>query len=49
MQVTIKQRELMIEKALANNLLVPQTDNVFQTLVTKQVRLLKLVTRFSTQ
>jgi hypothetical protein len=49
MQVTIKQRELMIEKAVANNLLVPQTDNVFQTLVTKQVRLLKLVTRFSTQ
>jgi hypothetical protein len=49
MQVTIKQRELMIEKAVANNLLVPRTDNVFQTLVTKQVRLLKLVTRFSAQ
>jgi hypothetical protein len=45
MQVTIKQRELMIEKAVANNLLVPQEDVVFRTLVSKQVTLLKLVTR----
>jgi hypothetical protein len=45
MQVTIKQRELMIEKAVTNNLLVPQEDGVFRTLVSKQVTLLKLVTR----
>ena len=43
MQVTVKHREIIIEKAVANNLLNHEEDRLFTTLVDKQVHLLKLV------
>ena len=43
MQVTVKHREIIIEKAVANNLLNHEEDRLFTTLVEKQVHLLKLV------
>ena len=43
MQVVVKHREIIIEKAVNNNLLNHHEDTVFGTLVSKQVHLLKLV------
>ena len=43
MQVVVKHREIIIEKAVNNNLLNHHEDTVFATLVSKQVHLLKLV------
>lgn len=45
MQVTVKHREIIIEKAVANQLLHPGEDGIFSLLVSKQVTLLKLVNR----
>jgi hypothetical protein len=43
MQVVVKHREIIIEKAVNNNLLNHCEDTVFAKLVSKQVHLLKLV------
>jgi hypothetical protein len=43
MQVVVKHREIIIEKAVNNNLLNHHEDAVFAKLVSKQVHLLKLV------
>ena len=43
MQVVVKHREIIIEKAVNNNLLNHREDTVFAKLVSKQVHLLKLV------